>query len=124
MQWPGCHHRCRRRDAHREERALMTRSTPPRTPWWEALPEDFWQRAETTDVGDCDPLTVLWSTSLDLMLRVPLASLVTLALVQGGAGSARDMEALDFYESIARTGDVAQAFVRPRRDIHIQRRPL
>jgi pimeloyl-ACP methyl ester carboxylesterase len=58
------------------------------------------------------------------MMRVPLSSAVALALVNGRAVAARDFEALRFYESIARTGDAAQAFVRPRRDIRVQRRPL
>jgi pimeloyl-ACP methyl ester carboxylesterase len=98
--------------------------TPPRTPWWEELPEDFSRQAETTDVGDShSPLSVYGTALLDRFVRVSLASAVALAMAKGRA-AARDFGALRFYESIARTGDAAQAFLRPRRDVRIQRRPL
>ena len=82
-------------------------------PWWEALPEDYYARAEGTELDRTHPLSVKSTAALDKYLRTILAVLIT-----GGLGSAAikarglaaDFDQLEFYKPFADRGDADAVF--------------
>ncbi|MFO1267982.1 MAG: alpha/beta hydrolase family protein [Rubrivivax sp.] len=111
------------------------------SPWWERLPDDFRGHGhgrgggsggrDGNDGSNSDAvrprLLVASVAALERVARVPLAIMVAAATqrslaAQGGA--AHELEALRFYEPLARAGDAARVFMPPRKGIAIEERAL
>jgi pimeloyl-ACP methyl ester carboxylesterase len=97
-----------------------------RTPWWERLPEDFHLQADGTELDASHGLEVLACAAMEYMARVPLSTVVAIAMAPSMLGpgrAAREFELLNFYEPFARAADPARVFRPPRKRIAIRSRP-
>ncbi len=106
-----------------------TRSAGPAAgpAWWEQLPEDFRRHANPAAVQPRHRLQVKGTAALERVARVPLAGMVaaamTSALSERGR-TARELDALRFYEPLARAGDASRVFLPPSDDIALDEQAL
>ncbi|MCY1283528.1 hypothetical protein D9M68_389160 [compost metagenome] len=102
-------------------------SSDPGSPWWERLPEDFSRQADGTELDALHPLKVHGTAAVERVMRTSLSATVaaaTLASLSGSGRMQQELEALRFYEPLARAGDAARVFLPPPGDIAIAAREL
>lgn len=82
-----------------------------RTPWWEQLPDDFWQQVDGTELDARNRLKVHGTAAIERVLRTSLSTTVAAAMAAAlskGGDMEREFEALRFYEPLARAGDASR----------------
>lgn len=97
------------------------------SPWWERLPEDFWQQADGTELDARHPLKIHGSAAVERVMRTSLSATVAasaLATLTKPGRLQREFEALRFYEPLARAGDASRVFLPPPKNIVISERAL
>lgn len=98
-----------------------------RTPWWEQLPDDFWQQVDGTELDARNRLKVHGTAAIERVLRTSLSTTVAAAMAAAlskGGDMEREFEALRFYEPLARAGDASRVFLPPPKGIAIESRPV
>lgn len=96
-------------------------------PWWERLPEDFWQQPDGTELDARHPLKVHGTAAVERVMRTSLAATVAtamLASLREPGRMQREFDALRFYEPLARSGDVSRVFRPPPKGIAVSSREL
>jgi hypothetical protein len=96
-------------------------------PWWEQLPDDFWQQADGTELDARNRLKVHGTAAIERVLRTSLSATVAAAMAAAmskGGGMEREFDALRFYEPLARAGDASRVFLLPPKGIAIEARPV
>ena len=90
-------------------------SNPATVPWWQSLPENYYQQPFDTTLDRSDPLKVLTTAAVDQVTRSALGTVMALALTPSlGTRRARaiERERLRFYAPLA-GADADQVFVAP-----------
>ena len=88
------------------------------TPWWDALPADFYKQPCATPLDREQPFTVGTTAAIDHVVRSVLGAGICLAAVQPWITSARHRQrsverGLKFYEELAAAGDSSRSFPAP-----------
>lgn len=95
--------------------------------WWERLSEDFWRQTDGTELDARHRLKIRGTAALERVMRTALSTTVAAAALASLSGRGRlqgELEALRFYEPLARAGDASRVFLPPPKDIAISERKL
>ncbi len=85
-------------------------------PWWVSLPEDFYCQSDGTELDSEYPLMVYGTAVVDRIVRTGLATMFSTSAFPRARNKKRlaeDVQAMEFYSSLANDRDVEKVFVKP-----------